>query len=96
MYIYVCVCAHAHATSLTTDGHPNIRVSRVSNRFIGRQVATSWNIVRIEAEKEHVFSFSSFLQVEFVIVVIFIREKIFVHTYLSIKSILSIVHLSFP
>lgn len=37
--------------SLTNDGHPNIPVSRVSNRFIGRQVATSWNIVRIEAEK---------------------------------------------
>lgn len=42
---------HAHATSLTADGHPNIPVSRVSNRFIGRQVATSWNIVRIEAER---------------------------------------------
>lgn len=37
--------------SLTNDGHPNIPVSRVSNRFIGRQVATSWNIVRIETEK---------------------------------------------
>lgn len=40
--------------SLTTDGHPNIPVSRVSNRFIGRQVATSWNIVRI-VEKELVY-----------------------------------------